>query len=533
MSFRADRALACAALLSLLVGVGSSGCEDFATNLLEPGGCDASDLACTACHGSGDSPAPPVDLHGSDSTAEIGVGAHASHLSDNALRRAVPCESCHQVPSSVNAAGHIDPSPAELVWSGLATGDSTPVFDRDRRTCSNYCHGATLTGGSNTTPEWTVVDGTQAACGTCHGTPPPAPHPASSGCGQCHVETLGTGEMNLDTHIDGVLQVSGSLECGSCHAVPPATGSHLVHYSASTQDATYGDTSITEALLPGGGGYAFGCGNCHPTDPSHHGNGVTNAGGGSAEIQLSPGDGKPGSLKARNGPNAAYDPGPLLQADGDGLFYTLGTCSEVYCHSQRVIDTPGPVPAPGQDFPFTGYPITYPEYVVNTTRLYRDVTWGDTLSCDGCHGFPPRTFDATVLAGAGDSHSWINAEGYESLHGFVHGADPVPCSACHNEVVTDPGVRYRDYEPPADGWSVYEPVPIAGHGRHVNGVANVAFTTDPITLTSNQFDLSSAAWDSSTRSCESVSCHLQDTPVVWGTPFRYSVGAECNVCHRM
>jgi len=99
--------------------------------------------------------------------------------------------------------------------------------------------------------------------------------------------------------------------------------------------------------------------------------------------------------------------------------------------------------------------------------------------------------------------------------------------------VSDPGVRYRDYSPPADGWSVYEPVPIDGYGFHVNGQGDVSFDSSPIMMVSNPFDLSSASYDPATQSCADVSCHFSDNPVVWGTPYRWGNSFECNVCHRM
>jgi len=514
--------------------VNAAGDIDVALGLHINGTVETNALACDSCHGGGGSAAPPVDTAGQSGTDLVTVGAHRSHLQDGSFRRAVACDECHVVPQSLGDVGHVDAAPAEVTWGPLATTDgATGAWDRTTATCGDaYCHGVTLSGGSNTTPQWTVVNGSQAVCGSCHGIHPPPPHPANYNCGLCHVETMGSGSLNLDTHIDGILQVSGSLQCGSCHEVPPATGSHLIHYAAATTDATYGSTAGTADLLPGGGGYAFGCGNCHPTDPAHHGNGVSNSGGGSAEIDLSAAGAPAGSLKSLNGPGASYAPGASVSTDSDGLDYTHGTCSEVYCHSSKVVETPGPIPEPDADFPFTGYPITYPAYTVNLSRAYHDVTWGDSLSCDGCHGFPPRTYDATVLAGAGDSHSFIDASGYENLHGYSHGAAPIPCAACHFDVVTDPGVRYRDTTPPTAGWSVYEPVPIAGHPNHVNGTADVAFTTDPVMMTSNPFDLSGATWESSNRSCVNVSCHFNDTPVVWGTPYRYNVTIECNVCHQ-
>jgi len=60
--------------------------------------------------------------------------------------------------------------------------------------CSVYCHGSTLTGGTNATPSWTGAN--QAVCGTCHGTsiatpPTRASHVTHAGtlaiaCSSCH-----------------------------------------------------------------------------------------------------------------------------------------------------------------------------------------------------------------------------------------------------------------------------------------------------------------------------------------------------------
>ncbi|MDI7268554.1 MAG: CxxxxCH/CxxCH domain-containing protein [Myxococcota bacterium] len=168
------------------------------------------------CHGDRASPAPPLGLAGETATTEPAVGAHRIHLATSDWRGRVACEDCHRVPGDVGDPLHVDlERPAELTWSDLANdrGALSPEYvqgaDPASRACSGvYCHGATLDGGSNTTPLWTLVDGTQAACGTCHGLPPPAPHPpAASGCG-CHrnvTPTLGFRDPAL--HIDGDVDV--------------------------------------------------------------------------------------------------------------------------------------------------------------------------------------------------------------------------------------------------------------------------------------------------------------------------------------
>ncbi len=500
-------------------------------------------LACNSCHGSLDNDAPPLDTSGNSSTALTTVGAHQSHLTDGAIRLAFNCDECHVIPTTVGEPAHIDPSPAELTWSTLTTAGGTLTPDWSVTTageCTNtYCHGATLGGGTNKTPDWTTVGLGEAACGTCHGSPPPQPHPQQTTCNPCHPQTVTALEV-IDVaggfHIDGLIQaVSPSCASDVCHALPPLTGSHLVHFSALTSDATYGGTEDTADLLPGNTAYAFNCGNCHPLPIANHNNGVPNAGGGTAEIDLSPAGAPVGSMKEMHLSTASYTPGATTFLDADGFAFTLGTCADVYCHSELTVDVPGPVdepvsaaPGPGE-FLFTGYPIDYyPAYTETFGRVYTTPTWGDTLFCNSCHGFPPRNTDLTVAAGAGASHSWIDDQNYENLHGWNMGFDPLACATCHHGTATSQGVRTRDL---VTDWSIYQPVPIDGFLNHVNGQPDVAFTTDNITYNST-FNLAAATYNDVTETCSNVSCHLNDTSAVWGRPYRWWNNIECNVCHQ-
>jgi predicted CxxxxCH...CXXCH cytochrome family protein len=217
-------------------------------------------------------------------------------------------------------------------------------------------------------------------------------------------------------------------------------------------------------------------------------------------------------------------------SDSSGLAYTQGSCSGVYCHSSVEWSTPGPVPVPGVDFPFDGiYPISYPDYAVVSTRTFAEPTWGGSLSCDGCHGFPPRTYSDQVEAGAGDSHSWADENGDDNLHAWNHGYTPLACATCHTKTVSDFGVRGFL---PGTHLAFYEPVAIQGHDLHVNGSADVAFTKQKVTLNTDH-DLSTASYDAAERSCSSVSCHKKETEAKWGDPFRWWVPYECNKCHQI
>jgi len=171
-------------------------------------------MDCTSCHGS-QNPAPPVDLAGSVETSSPGVGAHQTHVLGTARARAVPCNECHEVPNDVMSPGHMDTAlPAELAFSGVATAfGATPTYAAG--TCSGTpCHGATFpdgnpSGASVSTPTWTRVDGTQSACGACHGLPPPRPHPTQTDCHRCHQHVAADDVSFLlpSLHVDGVVQV--------------------------------------------------------------------------------------------------------------------------------------------------------------------------------------------------------------------------------------------------------------------------------------------------------------------------------------
>jgi len=523
--------------------VEDTGAIDLAGGFHINGVVDVSISGCSACHGSDVNPAPPTSLEGETETTMTVVGAHQSHLLGGTIAQPTACEECHVVPTALDDPGHIDDSPAELTWGTLATTDgAVPAWDRTTDTCSEvYCHGATLSGGDNTTPLWTTVDDTQDHCGACHGIPPNAPHPSSTACADCHAGTVDDQHV-IDVagglHVNGIVEVEVNAPCDTCHGAPPATGSHLLHFGATPADATYGGLGATSDMLqPNTSVYAFDCGNCHPMDATHHLNGVPNSGGGVAEVELDPSTATAGSLRALHGASASYTPGTTLQTDADGFAYTEGgSCSEVYCHSGKSVSVPGPVPEPGVTFTSTGYPVVYPAFTVDVTRDYVEPVWGTSgTTCSSCHGFPPRTFcepdtngDCTsVDAAAGDSHSWINAAGDEDLHGWSHGFEPIPCTTCHADTVFVLGNTSRS----AAGWGVYEDVPIARTVNHVNGRADVAFTNKAIPII-DDFTLGSATYDGTTQTCADVSCHLNQTEAVWGTPYRFDNVIECDACHQ-
>lgn len=177
--------------------------------------------ACNNCHAYAED-IQFEDVAGNSSSDSVTVGAHTSHYTNpSSLTVNVDCASCHIVPDSVWAAGHIDESPyAEVIFDTLATDDGslTPVWDRQNATCAGvYCHGAFdfdgIT-GNDLTWTWTeTISGD--LCGTCHGLPPTSGgHFASASCGLaiCHADVVSSQDHQtiIDTrkHLNGARDIS-------------------------------------------------------------------------------------------------------------------------------------------------------------------------------------------------------------------------------------------------------------------------------------------------------------------------------------
>ena len=332
--------------------------------------------ACTRCHGTpgNGNAAPPRSVHGATVTTDVGVGAHQAHLKDGLFREAISCGECHVVPSQVESPGHMDSGGVTMTFGALASaGGLKPSWDSGAATCNSvYCHGATLPGGSlpNHEPKWTQVDGTQAACGTCHGIPPPASsgHPTVSGgttaCAGCHPGTVladGTIDVAGGKHINGTVDVSGTA-CTSCHG--DSTRANAVIAPAPPKDA-HGNTSTTALgvgahqshLNAGPLRGAIACSECHvvPSDTAH-------------STETTPPPVIFGSLANSGGAAPAWN-------------RASATCASTYCHGGTL----------------SGGSITAPQW----TKVD-----GTQAACGTCHGLPPPTGRHSDHSGrsCGDCH---------------------------------------------------------------------------------------------------------------------------------
>lgn len=351
--------------------------------------------SCTTCHGSPTRPgselaqsAPPFDVSGSTDPRAPGIGAHALHLTANEIHDGVACDECHVVPERTESVGHADSAlPAEVTFGARArANDRAPTYDASGQRCSNtYCHLAA-------SPVWVPDDEPRERCASCHGAPPPPPHPASEACHLCHGEVVNEARAIISTarHIDGVVDVDE--RCDSCHGsgdrgapppdlsgalarTSPGVGAHAVHLAGGLSSAP------------------VACEGCHVVPESVGDEGHLGVDG-VAEVLFS-------------GVALADDSAPSYDRE-------TRACTDSWCHG----DAPSP-------------------------------RWTETgpLACDGCHGNPPAAPHPQMLACERCHAPVIDAFGTivtpsRHVDGIVDAELPVLCSACHGDA-TSPA-------PPAD-----------------------------------------------------------------------------------
>ncbi|MBI5511291.1 MAG: CxxxxCH/CxxCH domain-containing protein [Deltaproteobacteria bacterium] len=380
---------------------------------------DVEPAGCSGCHGGEANAAPPGSTSGETATTAIAVGAHQRHLQTDGQHRPITCESCHQVPATVDADGHLDAAPAEVRFGPLArVDDAAATFDREGASCAVYCHGVTLTaaGGAHPEPVWTLVDGTQTTCGGCHGFPPGGAHPPRTDCARCH----GGGMTDPTRHVDGHLDV-GPLACDSCHgeaqnAAPPpdlsgsratsgrGVGAHAAHLQPSTRHA------------------AVSCADCHQV---------------------------PGFVEAAGHADTAGPAeiiwGTRAQLHGAEPEYlgATGTCRDTYCHGATL----------------TGGDATAPVWTVVD---------GSQRACGSCHGMPPSS-NHPESPSCSRCHPQVVAADLSfvtpELHVNGHVEVATACDACHGSAgVAAPPLDLSDaYMTTAPG--------VGAHRTHLDGTA--------------------------------------------------------------
>ncbi|WP_242352444.1 MULTISPECIES: CxxxxCH/CxxCH domain c-type cytochrome [Anaeromyxobacter] len=447
-------------------GSTSTGCRDCHDRNL-PTGVTSWRTNCVMCHGdkaTGQS-SPPRATWGNNvpsDTANVRIGAHAAHLTGSAIAPPFDCAVCHVKPTDALSDGHVDEATAKVVFSGLAAnrGEPAAAWSRDTGTCSStYCHGATLGGGTNKSPTWTRVGQGEAGCGTCHGLPPPAPHPSVSGglsgCAVCHSDTVDSSGALIPPSAGG-LHLDGFVEGGHDKDWMDKTSTKFHAYSANRG---LGPCQACHGADLSGGATQVGCAKCHGAGWERnctmcHGDPADGTGAPPRTTWGNSGD--PLRVGAHTAhvkgtsvaapldcdqchvvPADAFSPGHIDDAAAKLTWGSLatvggaapawdrtaGTCASTYCHGN--------------------YAGTFSYYYWDGTYDARYAgkratpSWtGSPTACDSCHGNPPR-----------ENLSW---------HGYHNGGNQ--CQLCHPDAIgTVAGVG----------------IGITNRARHANGVVDV------------------------------------------------------------
>ncbi len=470
---------------------------------------------CNACHGNADNPAPPVDTNGLSDTSEVSVGAHQAHVKGSSGNFAVvACDACHLKPSSVDDPGHND-GKADVAFKGISIADgAVPAWGRDSATCSGtYCHGATLRGGTNTTPKWTVVDGSQAKCGSCHGAPPPSPHASQPNCSMCHSETAGWDGTKAtiahpDKHMNGTVEVQTATECNACHgsetsAAPPTD-------PQGRSDTTLVTVGAHQSHLNATLGKPVACKACH-TVPMDVGDAGHKNGKGDVAFK---------DLSVLDGAAPSWDE-------------TAATCAGTYCHGATL----------------SGGANTTPKWTV---------VGGDQAKCGNCHGLPPSSPHPADDKCAQCHGDVINEDGSfkdasRHIDGTVDLSSGVACNTCHGNT--------GNAAPPEDttGSSDTAKVSVGAHQSHVKGASgDFALVTcdachpkpskvgdpghmdgkvDVVFKGTSVADGVVPSWNRDTATCATTYCHGStigggtNTAPKWTT--LDGTQAECGACHSL
>ena len=477
---------------------------------------------CGACHGSADAPAGFLDLRGVEDLA------HRAHLAPS-LMAPLGCEACHEVPAAVDDPGHVDDGlPAEVTFSDAALlGDRPPSWDPAAGTCSStYCHGAGMDGGAVDAPSWALTDGSQRACGACHGFPPAAPHPDAADCASCHAVFDEAGQLDPARHIDGAISASVTGSCAACHGFPPPAP-HPDRADCSTCHPVFGEdgqldpevhrngtVDLDEELV---GSCSFchdfppapphpsraDCSTCHPIftddgeiDPQVHGNGATDV---HEELgcALCHGDeASPAPPMGLEGETSGDEPAVgahRVHVLGDQL-QTPVACSE--CHRvPEAWSDPGHMDDTDGEAELVFGPLATADGVL--TPVYEDgrcasvychgagldggtvatPAWTQVFTpeeaCGGCHGLPPGGEHPQVSA-CGMCHAAFDDQGQLMPEAHVDGAlatqGLVSCTMCHGFPPVAPHPARQDC---ATCHAAFDEQGLLDHQEHKDGEVDV------------------------------------------------------------
>jgi predicted CxxxxCH...CXXCH cytochrome family protein len=558
--------------------------------------------ACTSCHGY-----PPLaaTLGGPDGLAipatgatNTSPGAHQTH----AKVRFMACNTCHTgyaakaMPSnsidvgftinSTTFPGFKD-SVAGGTFNASNTLNSTYTWNAANGTtlttnnaaisCSVYCHGSTLSGGSVTPPTWTTTDGSQKVCGACHGvTVATAPttgshtrHATTNAipCASCHGAHINNDHVNgsVDWDVSGLgggATYKGTANGGTGTVAPSASFGSCTNISChSSGQAADGSASPLTYGAPVWGG-TLSCGDCHKnmkidsTAPGSHVKHAQTAAiacatchNGYTETSVNTTTHTDGSV------NLSFSGVAATATYSQGATHPLGngygTCSAASCHADPYSAGTVVTPAWGTA---SGCSACHTTPIATTGPATGSHTKHNISDCSQCHtgattsaamptlnhidgdidvnsGYPANVVKHAVGTYTGTCSA-------ASCHANVYGAGPMTtpvwgttatnCSACHTTPIGTTG--------PATGSHVK-------HNMTNCSLCHTGATTNTALPTLNHIDgninvnsgypatVTKHAAGTYTGTCSAASCHANVygagsmTTPVWGTT------SGCSACH--
>jgi predicted CxxxxCH...CXXCH cytochrome family protein len=331
---------------------------------------------CQLCHGSQASPAPPFAVTGESSTRALGVGAHQAHLTGGEAGRALACTECHRVPDTLDEPSHVDGLPAKVTLTGVSqSGDRRPAWEHASATCADtWCHSPSP-GTQQPSPLWN--EPVSLGCASCHGAPPPAPHPQMTNCVQCHADVVASDNYTIverARHVDGHVDVAFDQGCSSCHG-------------SQQSPAPPVDVSGNQApSVPGVGAHQahiFGSGLARqvPCAACHH---------------VPEGALEQGHIDTPLPAEVIFSGAALIGAAEPR--YVGGSCQQTSCHGARL---PSGNPSGGR--------LTSPSW-----------TGTGQAACGSCHGLPPPPPHPNDTYPCSACHQNIGEDGVSFSHPELH-----------------------------------------------------------------------------------------------------------------
>jgi predicted CxxxxCH...CXXCH cytochrome family protein len=517
---------------------------------------------CNGCHGNPDrvvlngsstdvTNAPPKSVRVgstiSDATTAAGTGVHMNHVNvdttlSTTIASPVACSECHNVVDTTHP--ETTNGPGEVTWGTLANKLGTAAWNGT--TCTTYCHSPSTQAGSLPSPSWATT--TTVTCTSCHQTTTlntggHEMHLVDSsykgttyGCATCHDGATNTAIVNakLAQHVDGTKDVSAGG-----WVVAGTTCSTNACHSDGTETSPYKPINWNSGTAASGGT----CTECHGSD-------ATNA--------FTPGWGEPNYTNNTASPDTrnshmkhvsrtqATAKGQCINCHFGAVTAAGVPVAGVHLNNPPKVPTVAPNTAAGISFTYDASAETCSSISCHANK---NATWGDTLSCNSCHGQTSKTQTATnvdpnwlgapPVDAAGLSTGLKVGEHYKHTAGTTFRRDGLLCTDCHQsaDLVAGghDGTLDAAWSTLATGTGVdaVTPTPLAGQSAYNNWTSPYTCTNychGASLLDGNPATKLTAQWNG-TQTFTCGSCHGFPPDVSPHTVAMISSPTGCNGCH--